>query len=45
MAKTAGSWPGAISLGAEAICLMRSCARRFDAASKVCAKGARGVRL
>ncbi len=32
---TAGSCPGIISSGREAICFMRSCARRFDAASSV----------
>src|SRR5580704_19036765 len=38
--KTAGSCPGMMNPGRVAICFMRSCARRFDAASTVVAIGA-----
>src|SRR2546428_3532780 len=37
---TAGSWPGTISSGFVAIVFMRSCARKFDSRSNVCAIGA-----
>src|SRR2546423_5847243 len=37
---TAGSWPGTIKSGREAISFIRSCALRFEPASNVCAIGA-----
>src|ERR1043166_7993278 len=37
--KTLGSWPGTMSRGFDASVRMRSCARRFDAASSVCEMG------
>src|SRR5215831_9230400 len=39
LSNTAGSCPGIISPGLAAICFMRSWARRFESASKVCAMG------